>query len=111
VMSYKPMMRYSRKLRGSRFLKMDDSLIADAVSSFNPPPASSGVVTGLVSLSSKLVDSEEEDDDFWGVEDRVCWGGDGDDGDPYLLGDLSHVTHLDCKATYERLDVTLEATP
>jgi hypothetical protein len=43
------------------------------------------VATGLVDPFSELLDSEEEDDDFWGVEDDVCWGGDGEDGDPYLL--------------------------
>jgi hypothetical protein len=48
VMFYKPMWRYSRKLRGSRFLKMDNSLIIEAVSSFRAPPESSGVVIGLV---------------------------------------------------------------
>jgi hypothetical protein len=57
--------RYSRKLRGSKFLKMDDSLIAEAVSSFSAPLVSSGAVTDLVGPSSELVDSEEEDEDFW----------------------------------------------
>jgi hypothetical protein len=105
-------------LRGSKFLKLDDSLIAEAVSSFNASPASSGVVKGLVGPSSELVDSEAEDDDLWGVEDGVCWGGVGKDGDfPYLLGDFPHATRLDWDSMVsmgepsERLDVTLEATP
>jgi hypothetical protein len=100
--SPKPLQRYSRKLRGSRFLKMDDRMIAEAVSSFSVPLASSRVVTGLVDPSSKLLDSEEEDDDFWGVEDEVCWGGDEEDGDPYLL---------DWDSMGESSEVTLEATP
>jgi hypothetical protein len=33
VLSYKPMQCYSRKLRGSKFLRMDNSLIVEAVSS------------------------------------------------------------------------------
>jgi hypothetical protein len=48
---------------------MDKSLIAKAVSSLCALPVSSGVVTDLVG-PSELVDSEEEDEDFWGVEDR-----------------------------------------
>jgi hypothetical protein len=92
-------------LRGSRFLKMDDCLIVEAVSSFSAPLASSGVVTGLVDPSLELLDSEEEDDDFWGVKDDVCWGGDGEDEDPYLL-DWDSIGEPS-----ERLDVTLEATP
>jgi hypothetical protein len=64
VLSSKPLQPYSRKLRGSRFLRMDDRLIAEAISSFSAPLASSGVVTGLVNQSSELLDSEEEDDDF-----------------------------------------------
>ncbi|GLT73222.1 hypothetical protein SLA2020_450950 [Shorea laevis] len=83
--SPKPLQHYSRKSRGSRFLKMDDRMISGAVSSFNVPLASSHVETGLADPSSKLLDSEEEDDDFWGVEDDVFWGGDEEDGDPYLL--------------------------
>jgi hypothetical protein len=31
VMSYKPMQRYSCKLRGNRFLRMDESMIVEAV--------------------------------------------------------------------------------
>jgi hypothetical protein len=89
VMSSKPVQRYSCKLRGSRFLKMDDSLIVEVVSSFSAPPISSGAGKELVGPSSELVDSEEEDEDFWGVEDGDCWGGDGEDGDfPYPLGDF-----------------------
>lgn len=69
--SSKALQHYSRKWRGCRFLKMDDRLIAEAVSSFSAPLASSGVVTGLVNPSSKLLDSEE-DDDLWGEKDDVC---------------------------------------
>jgi hypothetical protein len=43
---------------------MDDHMIAEVVSSFSVLLASSRVVTGLVDPSSKLLDSEEEDDDF-----------------------------------------------
>lgn len=66
------MQHYSRKLRGNTFLKIDDSLIVEAVLSFSAPLVSSGVVTNLVAPSSVLVYSEEEDDDFWSVEDGVC---------------------------------------
>jgi hypothetical protein len=48
VMSYKPMQRYSRKLRGNRFLRMDDSLIVEAVSSFCTPFGFSGAGKDLV---------------------------------------------------------------
>ena len=51
-------------MRESRFLKMDDSLIFEAVSAFSSPHVSSGAVIGLVSPSSELVDSEEGDNDF-----------------------------------------------
>jgi hypothetical protein len=51
VSSSKPLQRYSRKLRGSRFLKMGDRLIAEAILSFNAPLVFSSVVTGLVDKS------------------------------------------------------------
>jgi hypothetical protein len=79
--SPKPLQHYSCKSRGSRFLKMDNPMIAEAVSSFSVPLASSRVELGLADPSSKLMDGEEKDDDFWGVEDDVCWGGDEEDGD------------------------------
>jgi hypothetical protein len=72
--SSKPLQRYSRKLRGSKFLKMDDRLITEAVLSFSALLVSSSVMTGLVVQSSELLDSEEEDDDLWGVEDGVLLG-------------------------------------
>jgi hypothetical protein len=50
-------------MRDEIFLKMDDSLIANAMSSFSAPTGSSGVVTCLVS-PLELVDSEEEDEDL-----------------------------------------------
>jgi hypothetical protein len=56
----KPMKCYNRKMRDSRFLKMDNSLIAVAVLAFNTLLVCSGVVIGLVSPSSELVDSEED---------------------------------------------------
>ena len=54
VMSYKPMQRYSRKLRGSRFLKMDESIIVEAVYSFGAPAVSSGVGKVGASLPSEV---------------------------------------------------------
>lgn len=68
---YKPLQHYSRKLRRSRFLKIDDRLIAEAISSFSAPLASSGLATGMVDPSSELLDSKKEDADFWNVEDDV----------------------------------------
>jgi hypothetical protein len=62
VLNSKPMQFYSCKLRGSRFLKMDDSLIADTVSSFNALPVSSSEVNAplvVVHYPSSEVDSEE----------------------------------------------------
>jgi hypothetical protein len=48
---------------------------------------------------------EEKDADFWGVKENVCWGGDTEDGDPYLLDyDLMGEPS-------ERVVVTVEATP
>jgi hypothetical protein len=80
-------------------------LITEAVLSFSAPLASSGLATSMVDPSSELLDSEEEDADFWGVEDDVCWGGDGEDGDPNLLDwDLMGEPS-------ERVAVTVEATP
>jgi hypothetical protein len=72
------MQRDSCKLRGTRFLKMDDNLIVEPVLSFSARPVSSSAVTNLVSPSSNFMDSEEKDEDFWNVEDGVCWGGDGE---------------------------------
>ncbi|GLT70485.1 hypothetical protein SLA2020_425610 [Shorea laevis] len=63
---------------------MDDGLIARQFI-VRAPLGSFGVVTCLVYPSSVLLDSEDEDDDFWGVTDGVCWGGDGEDEDLYLL--------------------------
>jgi hypothetical protein len=54
---------------------MDDSLIAESMSSFNALPVSSGEVSAppvVVHYPSSEVDSEE---------DFVCWDGDGDDRD------------------------------
>jgi hypothetical protein len=54
---------------------MDDSLIAESMSSFNALPISSGEVSAppvVIHYSSSEVDSEE---------DFVCWDGDGDDRD------------------------------
>jgi hypothetical protein len=55
VLSYKPMQRYSRKLRGNRFLRMDDSLIVEALSSFCTPFGFSGAGENLVSPSMDLM--------------------------------------------------------
>jgi hypothetical protein len=57
----KPLQRYNRKSRDNRFLKMDDSLIAESVLSFSALPV-------VVHYPSSEVDSE--------VEDFVCWDGD-----------------------------------
>jgi hypothetical protein len=62
---------YSRKMRDSRFLKMDDSLIFEAVLVFSAPHVSSGAVAGLVSPSSELVDSKEGNNDLWGGEGKT----------------------------------------
>jgi hypothetical protein len=51
VSSSKPLQRYSRKFRGSRFLKMDNRLIAEAISSFSASLVFSSVVTSLVDQS------------------------------------------------------------
>jgi hypothetical protein len=61
-------------------------------------------VIGLVDQSSELLDSEGEDDNFWGVVDGVCWDGDWEDEDPYRL-DWDSLGEPS-----ERLDVSLEAT-
>jgi hypothetical protein len=82
--------------------------------SFSVPPVSSGEMTNLVGPSLELVDSEEDDRDFWGVEDGECWGGDGEEGDfPYPLGDSPcHPFGLRFDGEpCEGIDVTLEATP
>jgi hypothetical protein len=73
-------------MRDSRFLCMDNSLIAEAVSSFCAPPVSSNARTGLISPSSELLDKEEEDGDLRGGEDDDCWGGE-EGYFPYPLGD------------------------
>jgi hypothetical protein len=57
-MSYKPMQRYSRKLRGNRFLRMDDSLIVEVVLLFGAPSGSFGAGKDLVDPSSELVDRD-----------------------------------------------------
>jgi hypothetical protein len=63
-----PVKCYNHKMRDSKFLKVDDSLIAEAMSVFSAPPVFSGVVTCLVqsqkwpigfSPSLELVNSEE----------------------------------------------------
>jgi hypothetical protein len=112
LLNSKPMKCYNRKMRDNRFLKVDNSLIAEAMSALSVPSISSGVVTDLVhspklsigfSPSLKLVDSGE-DGDFWG----------GEDGDfPYPLNDFPPATRLDwtlmgdpCKG----IDVSLEVT-
>ena len=56
-------------------------------------PISSGAVIDLPCPSSELVDSEEEDEDFWGPKDGDCWGGD-DRVFPHPLGEFSPATHL-----------------
>ena len=75
-------------MRDSKFLKVDDNLIAEAMSVFSAPPVSFGAVTCLVqsqkwpigfSPSLELVNSEEEDKDFKGGEDKYY---------PYPLGDF-----------------------
>jgi hypothetical protein len=88
LLTSKPMKCYNHKVRDNRFLKVDNSLIAEAMSALSVMSISSGVVIDLVhslklsvgfSQSSKLVDSGEEDGDFWG----------GEDGDfPYPLSDF-----------------------
>lgn len=45
----KPVECYNRKRRDNRFLNMDDSLIAEAMSMFCAPPASSVVAIGSAS--------------------------------------------------------------
>jgi hypothetical protein len=107
-------------MRDNKFLKMDDSLITYKVSSFSAPTGSSGVVTCLVS-PLELVDSEEEDEDFWGGEDEDCRGG--EDGDfwgeedrefLYPLSDFLPTAHLDWALMgdlCEGINATLEITP
>ena len=104
---------YNCKMRDNRFLKVDNSLITEAVSALSAPSISSGVATDLIhslklligfSPSLELVDSGEEDGDFWG----------GEDGDfPCPLSDFPPATRLDwtlmgdpCKG----IDVSLEVT-
>jgi hypothetical protein len=55
----KPMKCYNRKLRGNKFLNLDDSLTAEAMSLFSALHVSS-VAVGF-GLSSELLVSEEED--------------------------------------------------
>ena len=99
-------------MRDNKFLKMDNSLIADAVSSFSAPIGSSSAVTCLVS-PLELVHSKEEDEDFWGGEDGDFWGE--EDGEfLYLLGDFLPTTRLDCalmEDLCEGINATLEITP
>ena len=105
LLSSKPTKCYNHKMRDSRFLKMDDSLIAVAELAFNTLLVCSDAVIGLVSPSSELLDSEEEYCGFWGGEGEV----------PYPLGDFSPTTQLDCDLmggdSCEGIDTTLEVTP
>lgn len=80
----KPVKCYNCKSRGNKFLNLDNSLIAEAVSSFCALLVSS-VVVGF-GPSSKLVVSEEEDGGFWDGEDIYF---------PYPLGDSHPDTFLD----------------
>jgi hypothetical protein len=90
-------------LRDNRFLKLDNSLIAEIVSLFSVPPVASDEVNAppvIVHYPSSEVDGEEKD--------YECWDGDDRDFSPATCLDWRWMDSMrePCEG-----DVTLEDTP